>query len=49
MEDFDADFNIDEQMVNPNLYVTLASSGGLWSAGVFPWQETYPWTFNAQN
>jgi hypothetical protein len=39
----------DEEMKNPNLYVTLASSGGLWSAAVYPWQEALPWTFNEQN
>jgi len=35
-------------MKNPNLYITLSSSGGLWSAAIFPWQEQYPWTFNQQ-
>ncbi len=43
------DYNNDElEMNNPNLYITLDSSGGLWSAATFPWQEQYPWTFNQQ-
>ncbi len=39
---------IDEYaMENPNLYITLESSGGIWSAAVYPWQESNPWTLNA--
>lgn len=34
-------------MKNPNLYVTLATSGGIWSASTITWQEPMPWTLNA--
>lgn len=46
-DDYTFDGQIYGEMKNPNLYVTLESSGGIWSASTFPWQETYPWTINA--
>lgn len=42
------DLELEEQiMSNPNLYVTLAPSGGIWSPDTFPWLLTRPWTLNA--
>lgn len=34
-------------MKNPNLYVTLSASGGIWSPLTNTWQEALPWTLNA--
>lgn len=37
------------EMENPNLYLTLSPSGGIWSANTYTWQETNPWTLNSSN
>jgi hypothetical protein len=37
----------EEEMPNPNLYVTLPYSGGLWASDIFPWLEPDPWSFKA--
>lgn len=42
------DIEIEAQMMaNPNLYVTLTPSGGIWSANTFPWLLSKPWTLSA--
>lgn len=36
-------------MKNPNLYITLAPAGGIWSSNTYPWILEFPWSLNAPN
>lgn len=49
---YDDDINLncfDEDMKNPNLYITMESMGGFFSSNVYPFLEINPFTLNAPN